>query len=115
MGLDAGFLQMLTASVTHESVHVQPDLWGNDLYDAPVTRKCFIESVKGTFGQGRDGSEQESRESQTMSLICDAVGMKIGDRITHSGTPFWVRSVDTYKDETGLDLYQEVEATDQKE
>lgn len=114
MGLDASFLTMLTASVQHESETGQ-DLWGNDTYAAPVTRKAYIENIVANFGTGQEGSQQESRQAKVATVYTDAVGIKVADRLTIGATQFWVRSVDTFKDEFGADLFQQISATDQKE
>lgn len=115
MGLDADFLGLLTASIQYESVHDNPDLFGNDEYDSPVTAKAYIENIVQEFGQGQEGREQESRIARVATVYTDAVGIKQADRLTIGTDAFWVRSVNTYKDEFGADLFQEIQAVDQKE
>lgn len=113
MGLDAGFLAMLEASVLLE-LKTGKDKWGNEEYAAPTTQRAFIGPVVSGYGDGEVGGQQEKKSVRRCDLIMDSVGATLESRLTFDGVPWYVAQVETVKDELGNDLYQNVTVEDQK-
>lgn len=113
MGLDAGFLSMLNASVTLEK-RIGKDKWGNEQYAPPTPERAFIGPVSSGYGDGEVGGQQERKTVRSTDLIMDAVGVTTESRITFDGVPWWATQVETVKDELGNDLFQNVTVEDQK-
>lgn len=114
MPLDAGFLAMLTMQGVWEGT-ADADKWGNEQWKAPVPIKCFI--TEQTVGWGRDdgNNQQERRQVVSMTIITDALGIELGDKITAGGHTVYVTAVDTPKDEVGVDLMHTLSTSTEKE
>lgn len=113
MPLDAGFLSMLTMSAMWEAQGVT-DQWGNEGYEAPVAIKCFVTEQNTNWGS-EEFQKKQHRQVRTMTIITDAVGISVGDKVVFDGTDFWVTNVDTPKDEVGVDLMHTISCTTEKE
>lgn len=110
MGLDQGFLTLLTSTVTVEQWQGE-DQWGNTVYSADFPAKAFVGSVANSFGRDASQGREERIEAAT-ELIMDAINIKVRDRITlPGGTVLYVTAVTTNLDETGAALYQSVTAS----
>lgn len=110
MPLDAGFLAMLTTPGVWTPRGTQ-DQWGNEVEGTPVPIKCFVSSQATTFGQDDDQNRQDNTKVTTMEIITDAVGISLKDKITVGGKSVYVDSVDTPKDELGVDLMHQITAS----
>lgn len=113
MGLDAGFLAMLEATVVVER-KTGRDKWGNETYDAPTTERTFIGPITTNYGDGEMGKQQEKKSVRSTELIMDSVGVTLESRLTFGGGTWYVSQVETVNDELGNDLYQNVTVEDQK-
>lgn len=113
MGLDAGFLSMLEASVVLEK-RTDKDKWGNEQYAAPTTERAFIGAVVSGYGEGEVGGQREGKAVRRVDIIMDAVGVTMESRVSFDGDQWYVTQVETVKDEVGNDLYQNVTVEDQK-
>ena len=113
MGLDAGFLSLLTASVTVEQSTAE-DAFGNATFGPARTAKAFIDPVVSTFGATTGtGTEQEGRIVIKSTITMDFESIRPGDRITlPGGTITYAVEVQTDKNEQGADLYQTVTVQD---
>lgn len=110
MGLDSGSLAMLSMTAQW-AAHLGEDKWGNNTYAAPAALKCFVLPGTTSLASGSTQNTERVRTYQT-SLICDAVGVKPGDRITlPSGTISFVSEVSTTQDVDGSSLLHEVTVT----
>ena len=73
-------------------------------------------ATEATSWGSQDGQGQQQRKQvTTMSLITDALGIKLGDKITVGGQTVYVTSVDTPKDEVGIDLMHTITTSTEKE
>jgi hypothetical protein len=113
MGLDAGFLSMLTMSATWEAQGVA-DQWGNEEFNEPVTIKCFVTVQRKDWGT-EAFQQKHHRQVTTMEIITDAVGITNGDKINIDSKTLWVTNVDTPKDEFGTDLMHTISCTTERE
>jgi hypothetical protein len=116
MGLDAGFLSMLTMRMTWEA-RTGKDQWGNETYAPPVPNQpCFVTSQGWSAGAADAHHKSEGDDVLRVELIADAIGVKINDRLTiPGGRIVYVTGVDTPQDEVGNDLMHTLTAeTDQK-
>ena len=110
MPLDAGFLEMLTATCIWEGNNGQ-DVWGNEQYSPPITLCCFVTNQTSDFGTDDGQERQENVRVTSMTIITDAVGVGLKDRFNVSGRILYVDHVDTPKDEYGVDLMHTITAT----
>lgn len=108
MGLDADFLSMLETTVTLKR-NTGHDQWGNETYDVDQSIQCYIMPSDESLGGG-DNHEREDGERVVRSdLIIDALDVKVKDKITLPGAIVtYVVGVQTYSDELGADLYQQI-------
>jgi hypothetical protein len=111
MGLDAGFLAMLTMRMTWEP-HTGRDTWGNETYGVPVPNTpCFVSSQAYDFGGQDNHHKAEGDSVLRVEVIADAIGVKIKDRLTLPGNRVvYVTGVDTPQDEQGNDLMHTIRA-----
>jgi hypothetical protein len=110
MGLQASDLAMLTMTASWAALTGE-DAWGNNTYASAVPLACFVLPGTTSLVSGASQNIERDRIYQT-ELICDAVGVAPGDRITlPSGTIAYVSEVSTTQDEDGSDLLHEVTVT----
>lgn len=111
MGLDAGFLSLLTMRMTREAF-TGKDQWGNETYAAPVLNiRCFVTSQKVVFGEDDGQHKVEGETVVRVEVITDAIGVKIKDRLTMpNGKVVFVTGVDIPQDEKGADLLHTITA-----
>lgn len=111
MGLDAGFLSLLTMRMTWEA-HAGRDTWGNETYAPSVPNTpCFVTSQSWGFGAEDGHNKAEGDDVLRVEVLTDAIGVKIKDRLTlPGGRIVYVTSVDTPQDEQGNDLMHTIGA-----
>lgn len=111
MGLDAGFVSLLSMRMTWEANDGQ-DQWGNESYATPVLAvPCFVTSQASDFG-GDDGQNKSEGPTVTrVEVLTDAVGINVKDKLTlPNGKIVFVTNVDTPQDESGADLMHTITA-----
>lgn len=111
MGLDAGFISLLTMRMSWEA-NTGRDQWGNETYAAAVPNTpCFVTSQTSDFGS-HDGQNKSEGDTVTrVEVLTDALGVKIKDRLTlPNGKVVFVTNVDTPQDESGADLMHTINA-----
>lgn len=107
MPLDPGFLSLLSQTATLNRAGAA-DQWGNETYGASETIKCFLDGLLRTLPSNEDQEQAPSSPEATGKVITDAVGIAVRDKITFGSTVTHVQEASTFRDETGIDLYQEL-------
>lgn len=115
MPLPPDLLELLSHTATLERLQTTEDEWGNNVYAAAETIKCFIEEQNQNFAPNDTQSRQRVGPATGWRLLTDGVGIKIGDRITIDGKVGYVTGVQVNRDETMPDLYQNVDVATEEE
>lgn len=113
MGLDAGFLQMLTAPVGLRR-RTGKDQWGNEVHGAVEQQRGYIATSTTSYGDGTQGGQTQKKAVVRREVLMDALGITVEDILVIDGVECGVEEVQTEKDEVGDDLYQTITVVNEK-
>lgn len=114
MGLDAGFLELLTHTVTLKRLTGE-DSVGNNTYGADEVIPCFITELNVNFAPNDTQNRQRVGPATGSRIITDYESIMVGDRIVMpDGQVTTVIGAQTLRDETD-NLMQNIDVATEKE
>lgn len=105
MGLDADFLELLTVTVVLNRFTGE-DSFGNQIYAVVENIQCVIDPSFQSYGQDSSQDQQYANPFYRSSIITDALGLKVRDKIAFQGITYYLITAETTTDEFGVPLFQ---------